>query len=354
MAATLGITGMDRATAEEVRAAFAAATQLHADWTLGGDDAALVAVDMDSLYGPMSWLKLHAAGKQVIGLSARGPTQADFHLTRPVTAEALVALLDAIAAGAPPAGSAPPSGGTAMPAGTDQADAASVRESAPAASAAPPPAEVDEAAAADTAPAAASDRAPDPVTHDAGPRPLWAWLLGDRLPPRAQLRLGDGLHLLIDLRAGQWHGPTALKPMGDALRADTDLTAFVPLDDAAWAEAAAALGPPQPLPRLRWFAGLVAGNGRLLDGHPADTLFRLRKWPQTEREYPRHFRIATAMMKGPARVAEIAAASSTGEDEVADFVNAQLACGNAEVVVAEPPPPPTPAAGGLLGRLRGR
>ncbi|WP_240099618.1 hypothetical protein [Thermomonas flagellata] len=343
---------MDRATAEEVRAAFAAATQLHADWTLGGDDAALVAVDMDSLYGPMSWLKLHAAGKQVIGLSARGPTQADFHLPRPVTAQALAALLHAIAAGSPPPGIAPPTTErAAMPAGTDPADNASEREPAPAA---PPPAVVDEAPAADAAPTTAGDRAPDPATHDAGPRPLWAWLLGDRLPPRVQLRLGDGLHLLIDLRAGQWHGPTALKPMTDALRATADLAAFVPLDDAAWADAAAALGPPQPLQRLRWFAGLVAGNGRLLDGHPADTLFRLRKWPQTEREYPRHFRIATAMMKGPARVAEIAAASSTGEDEVADFVNAQRACGNAEVVVAETPPPSAPAAGGLLGRLRGR
>src|SRR3546814_8331743 len=40
-------------------------------------------VDMDSMYGPMSWLRLHAAGKQVIGLTTAQRTQTDFRLGRP-------------------------------------------------------------------------------------------------------------------------------------------------------------------------------------------------------------------------------------------------------------------------------
>ena len=39
---------------------------------------------MDSMYGPMSWLRLHAAGKQVIGLTSAPRTQTDFRLERPI------------------------------------------------------------------------------------------------------------------------------------------------------------------------------------------------------------------------------------------------------------------------------
>ena len=60
------------------------------------------------------------------------------------------------------------------------------------------------------------------------------------------------------------------------------------------------------------------------------------------------------MMKGPATLPEIAAASGIPREEVADFVNANLATGYAEFV-PEPPPAPAepPKPTGLLGRLRG-
>ena len=53
----------------------------------------------------------------------------------------------------------------------------------------------------------------------------------------------------------------------------------------------------------------------------------LTKWPQIEREYPKHFRLATVMMKGPALVKEIAEQAGVGEAEVIDFVNAGLVTG---------------------------
>src|SRR3546814_1869846 len=68
-------------------------------------------------------------------------------------------------------------------------------------------------------------------------------------------------------------------------------------------------GDAQPLQRLQCLDALVAGSGELLPGYDPDGCYKLNKWPQTEPEYPRHVRIATAMMKGPATLAEIAGAS---------------------------------------------
>src|SRR3546814_850532 len=83
--------------------------------------------------------------------------------------------------------------------------------------------------------------------------------------------------------------------------------------------------------------------------------YKLNKWPQPEREYPLHFRIATAMMKGPATLAEIAGASGMPVADVADFVNASLATGFADIAPNTPPEPAEPAKPtGLFGRLRGK
>ena len=105
----------------------------------------------------------------------------------------------------------------------------------------------------------------------------------------------------------------------------------------------------QPLARLQWLGGLLSGEA-------ADGRYLLKKWPQTEREYPKHFRIATVMMKGPASVAEIAEASGVAPEEVAGFINAHLATGHAEAVAGEPSPPHEPPSkpSGLFGRMRGR
>ncbi len=78
------------------------------------------------------------------------------------------------------------------------------------------------------------------------------------------------------------------------------------------------------------------------------------KWPQTEREFPKHFRIATAMMKGPATLEEVTATCGVTAAEVADFVNANLATGYAEPYRDPEPEPEPQKSGGLFGRLRGR
>ncbi|MBK7204865.1 MAG: hypothetical protein IPH90_02200 [Thermomonas sp.] len=171
-----------------------------------------------------------------------------------------------------------------------------------------------------------------------------------------RLQRGAGPVLLIDPRSGVWHGP-ATPAAGRVFRRHPLREDFATPEAAAWESEAAAIGAAQPLARLQWLGALLAGHGALLPGNDPDGKFRLTKWPQTEREYPKHFRIATAMMKGPATIAEVAEASGVALEEVADFVNANLATGYAESARQAPPEPETPPqkpAGGLFGRMRGR
>src|SRR5690606_26032966 len=92
-------TGMDPATESALKATFSEANaRLGGRWSLVSDaDAGHVVVDMDSMYGPMSWLRLHAAGRQVIGLTSAPRTQTDYRLGRPFDTEQLVAVLTGIA-----------------------------------------------------------------------------------------------------------------------------------------------------------------------------------------------------------------------------------------------------------------
>lgn len=415
MSLTLGLTGMDPATETALRAAFAEANaRLGGHWSLVPDaEAGHVIVDMDSMYGPMSWLRLHAAGRQVIGLTSAPRTQTDFRLGRPFDIGQVMDLLVAVAraegtelresaAGGESAGAVSPAPAPTpvqepapalAPAGTDAAEAAPERAAEPAAGPDPVPAPEPEPgqppesvlapdAAARATPAAelpAAVHAPGPATPAAPPEAassgtttppaprvpqpappaadtLAAWLQPGALSGRVRYRRSSGPTLLIDGPADAWYGPTPLKPIAGYFEGRVQHSDFEALDADAWARETASAGERQPLSRLRWLAGLLAGKGALVAGLEAGDRFQLSKWPQTEREYPRHFRIATQMMKGPATVAEIAEASGVPEPDVADFVNANLATGFAAPVVEAPPAPEEPVKprGGLLGRLRSR
>jgi hypothetical protein len=382
MALTLGITGMDGSTEAEVRTAFKVANaETGGRWTLAdGDDADFVVVDMDSLYGPMSWLRLHAAGRRVIGLSSMERVQTDYRLPRPVEATQLAVLLTDIATDAPQAQAPEPAPvhSTPAPAPADElppppalqadeeaaapdiapamAGPAEAVEAAPAAEAEPDP--EPEAAVAPAEPEPAPTAEPEPAPQDSLPpdRPLAAWLGAQGLERRVRLQRGDGPVLLLDPRSRVWHGPAALKPLAPYFEGTLRIEDFEAPDAASWEGEAATIGAAQPLARLQWLGGLLSNRGALAPGHDPDGKYRLLKWPQTEREYPKHFRIATAMMKGPATVAEIAEASGVDRGDVADFVNANLATGYAESADAPAPEPvdPAPKAGGLFGRMRGR
>jgi hypothetical protein len=118
MSLTLGLTGMDPATETALKAAFLEANaQLGGRWALVSDaEAEHVVVDMDSMYGPMSWLRLHAAGRQVVGLTSAPRTQTDYRLGRPFDIAQMVALLADIAQSAGIELQADAGGGRPLPA----------------------------------------------------------------------------------------------------------------------------------------------------------------------------------------------------------------------------------------------
>lgn len=374
MLPTFGLTGMDAATETSLKAAFAEASmRLGGRWPLVSEqDATHVVVDMDSTYGPMSWLRLHGAGKVVIGLTSSPRSQTDFRLGKPFTSETVAELLQQIA----PPGEAP-HGVTPAPAPEHQLpdeltrpvseESAAPHERPSAAvsatldTPAAPPAPAKQAPSAvpgapsATAPAAApSATLPSPVAPAAPrQRTLIDWLAPGYLSGRVRLQC-DGTPLLLDVDQHQYYGPTTLKPLTAHVESVLDASDFISVDAATWARETSGLGAAQPLTRLLWFCALHAGKGELMPGFDPGARYRLLKWPLTEREFPKHFRIATAMMKGPATLEEVTVACGVAPAEVADFINANLATGYAEPY-REPEPEPEPQkSGGLFGRLRGR
>ncbi|MDQ3495606.1 MAG: hypothetical protein M3485_08855 [Pseudomonadota bacterium] len=401
MALTFGLTGMDPATQAALEAAFSEANaRLHGRWQLAPEaEADHVVVDLDSMYGPMSWLRLHAAGKHVIGLSSAQRTQTEFRLARPFDTAQVEQLLQDIArqegvelapeTGAPAVAATADADAARMPAPVEQATRAAAQTDT--AGIAQTRRAVDagdgDGATGDAVPlpvtASAADPTPAPTPQDLLPEetpgsgeavvapaaepvpavpappprdPIFAdWLVPAALGRRVRYRRAGCPTLLVDPRAQTWHGPSSLKPIAPCFEGKVAAEDFDPVDDTQWAAESAAAGPAQPLSRLHWLGGLLAGGGTLLPGLDPEGRYRLGKWPQTEREYPKHFRIATAMMKGPATVAEIAEASGIPENEVADFINANITTGYAEYVPEPEPVPETPPKpSGLFGRLRNR
>jgi hypothetical protein len=326
---------------------------------------------MDSMYGPMSWIRLHAAGKRVIGVTSASRSQTDFHLAKPFDAASVTSLLQSVeqapatadepafeqeaatAAIEIPEPVAVPASATPAPAPADQLpeEAVSPRNEERA------PAMLEPVTAIPASAPTPPEPAPIPAAAvpASGREPIFAdWLAPGTLSGRFRYQRDNGPALLIDADTRQYHGPAALKPLAGVISGSVQRQDFAPVSAANWHDEAKAAGEAQPLARLQWYAGLVAGCGMLLSGYDPQAKYRLTKWPQTEREFPKHFRIATVMMKAPATLAEIAEASGVSAAEVADFVNASLATGYAEPWQESAPEPEPQKPGGLFGRLRGR
>lgn len=363
MSLTFGTTGMDRATEAEVHAAFTTANNACGNrWSLVSESSAdYIVVDMDSLYGPMSWLKLHGAGRKVIGLTSASRSKTPYRLPRPINANDLTALLTQIEneeAGivtAAPSEAAAHSETKPLPATVEEFAAMPVAEPEPEAAQAVVPEVVSPVAATSAAAPAPAQPEPQPAATAQAPRTLRGWM-GARGTRRIKVTALDGTVVMVDMQAGVWHGPKELKAIGPCFSIEPGEVTTETLDDSQWAAEAAKLGEAQPLTRLQWLDGLLSAK-------QTHGMYQLRKWPQIEREYPRHFRIATIMMKGAASIADIAVAAGVPDDEVRDFVNANLATGYAMSASSNSPAPTTPSpatttgkpasgSGGLFGRLK--
>ncbi len=301
-------------------------------------DAAVLVIDMDSMYGQMSLMKAIGTGKILVALTASGRAETDYVLQRPVTADALVALFGQIDGAAPVPAAPEPE--PAAPAPAPQA-AAPMPAPAP-----PAPAE----------PAAASPRVTSeqpafvPPGRAAEPR-LADYLRPGALAGPVRLQLAGAPDLVLDPATQTYLSGAALKPLVPYCTAIVRESDLVPVEPGQLAALTAQLGGSQPWSRLAWLCALSGGNGALAPGYGPNDRYKLLKWPQTEREFPKHFRIATVMMKGPANLTEIAEQSSVSLAEVIDFVNASLASGVAEADGGAPVAA-DPNKGGLLGRFR--
>lgn len=378
---TLGFTGMDSATESALQAAFATANaEVGGDWRLVPEhEADFVVVDMDSMYGPMSWLRLHGSGRRVIGLSSAARTQTDFRLARPIDSAAVAALLREIgetssegetsaaqADTSAPSAAAAPSGMTPSPRPFDQLPEeqphVAIEDASPSAEplavpqpgvTTPPDLEPPSTAVGQVLPAAPSIEPHVPATQETSPRTLADWVRSGRLHGRVRFERG-GTAVLINADQHQYFGPAALKPLAPLFDGPAEADDFKPVDGGEWSAQTAALGEPQPLVRLAWYGALVTGKGTLAPGYDPGGRYQMLKWPQTEREFPKHFRVATAMMKGPTTLPDLAEASGVGLGDVTDFVNANLATGFAEPWREPAPEPDGQKGAGLFGRLRGR
>ena len=135
----------------------------------------------------------------------------------------------------------------------------------------------------------------------------------------------DGAELVVDPEKDVYHfEATALKPLTALLQQPA--SAWTPIYSEAL-NAARAANPAQPLGRLRWYAGFIATPGILGRKLNRSERYKLTRWPETEREYPKHFRLAKEMVKGYATVDEIVAASGMTYEEVVDYMNGSFADG---------------------------
>jgi hypothetical protein len=346
---TLCFTGFSKEEAASLPSLFEAANaRFGRSWQLvpEGQEQVLV-IDMDSMYGHMSWLKAHNSGRVTVGVTIAGRSETDHVLSRPVTVDGLVALLstlsgqEASAAPAPAPTPAPaPAPAPAVP--PSALEAAKVTAPAPAMPADPVrttgqrpamPAEPDPARTTGSRPA----MPPLDAARTTGQRPampprepgLADYLRAGALSGPVKVQLPGAPLLVLDPATQTYLGGSSLKafqPYGESPLRPDDIH---PIEPGELAQMAGKLGAPQPWSRLAWLCALVGHRGTIAPGIDPNAQFKLNKWPQTEREFPKHFRIATVMMKGPARLTEIAEQSGVPLPEVTDFVNASLATGYA-------------------------
>lgn len=212
-----------------------------------------------------------------------------------------------------------------------------------------------EAVAESTPEPAVEEQATGPEVAEVGPVNAAEALVLDAFTSARKLKGSDGAELVVDPERGAYHfESTSLKPLAALLQQPADQ--WIPIYSEAL-KAVREANPAQPLERLRWYAGLVATPGILGRKLPQGGHYKLARWPETEREFPKHFRIATAMLKEPASTDAIAAAAGVSHEEAIDYINASHAAGRLETAPGSAQAPAqtagdaAPRKGGLRAKL---
>jgi hypothetical protein len=292
-----------------------AAGALSTKWTLHDtDDVDLLVIDIDSVYGHMDWLRAQTSGRTVAALTQNPRFEdAEFILRKPLDATIIAELLNAVHAVAPviphdepaPAPATPPAPRVAAPA---PAPRAAVPVPAPVPAPAPKP-EVIEV----TPPPAVDRRLAD-------------WLADGALAQAMRLHNAGAPDLTLDPGNKTYYAEGASRTLAPYSHRVIALDDWKPVD---YAELSAlqASGKGQPYSRLLWLHHALGSRGKLSAELDADAKYKLNRWPQIDREFPKHFRIATVMMKQPATLTDVAEQSGATLADVIDFTNAYNATG---------------------------
>ena len=351
--ASVFFTGMDSSDAEQLAALFQEINRRSGSrWALASDadSAGVLVIDVDTLYGHMTWLRAQSADQTIVALTGGETADADHVLHRPVTPEAMRRMLLGLSATrtplpapaepAPPA-SPPPVASAPKPEKQSDPPAPAAAPPAPPAPIAPAAPAAPATSAAPTAPAAPSPRRLIDLilSGDAGTGPHKLELPG--LPP-----------LVFDLTQKIFLCGSGIKAYLPHTQATLGNGVTKPVAAAEFAALRREIGEAQPIGRLLWLAAL-GGSGGEIQGAASGARYRLNKWPQIEREFPKHFRIATAMMRGFQAPSELVEQSGVAVAEVNDFIAASLVSGHAEVEAPAGAEVAAPAQKSLLERLRG-
>jgi hypothetical protein len=308
-----------------------AAPALKFPWRLhSGDDAELLVIDVDSVYGHMDWLRAHGMGRVVAVLTEHPPSaEYDLVLQKPLSVVKVVEVLDRAAEMTPdgPVWTPPPV-------------------------AAPPPVR----AQAKPVPAAAPPPPPPPEPAPPPPpreRHLADWLSDGAMVAAVRLRSAGAPDLVLDPHNKMYYAEGSVRALAPHCLRVLAREDWHEVDPAELAQLQAG-GKGQSFARLLWLALALGSNGHLAPGLPGNGRYKLSKWPQIEREFPKHFRIATVMMKQPAGLNEVAEQSGATLADVIDFTNAYHAAGYIEIegAAAAASAQRDTGRGAILSRLR--
>jgi hypothetical protein len=304
---------------------------LHSDWKYhNGADADLLVIDIDTVYGHMDWLRVHNGSTPVAVFTEH--TQfgdADLILHKPLTSANLVEVLN-----------------RADPLVADRHESEYTPDPvAPPARPAAPVKPVATVVAAPTAP-------PAPVAPRE--RRLSDWLGEGALSSPARLCEDGAPELVLDPAGKVFHADGSLRSLAPYCTRIIPREQWQDVSPARLAELQAA-GKAQPYARLLWLCHALGSNGHLTPGLDINAKYKLARWPQIEREFPKHFRIATVMLKQLATLSDIAEQSGAPLTEVIDFTNAYNATGYIEIEGAAGSAEPVTRESGrhaILARLR--
>lgn len=255
-------------------------------WSDDGDAEVLI-IDVDTVSGHMDWLRARAAGYAIIAMTSHGGGSHASVLRRPLDAQGLAQALAAVDSALPASGAKP----AVLDADSGAAPACSTASSV----------------------AAIADAALAPSLLDI--------LDGSLLTECARLVRADLPSLTLDLANASWFGPSSLRAIESYCSGGIARREWERVSPAVM-EGLRASGAAQPLSRLAWFVTLVNSGGRLRPELATGQRLSLARWPQIEREFPHHFRVATTLMKQPFALDDLVAACGVPRTEVIDFVNA--------------------------------